>query len=153
MEIKKAFQKLTEPQAYLPTVAGGVAGVFGGVYILDMLKSYTVDDMQDWAAKAGFTACALVGMMTYKPKGERDNLGIAVNTALTTAAVTGGIVLASKALNWGPVTIGRVGAAGVARTGVKVVGKPTTPTFAQAPVQTVQPPAAIAPAFAEVGSY
>jgi hypothetical protein len=161
MEIKKAFQKLSEPQKYGPVVAGGIAGVFGGVYALDILKSYVpVDnDMADWLAKGGFTAAMVVGMMVVKPKTENDTVKVAIQTALLTAAVTGGIVMAIKAFGWGPLTIGRVGAVGaasrgLARTRVNVVGKPT-PTFAQAPVQMTQQPGVFSPAFAEqgIGAY
>ena len=139
MEIKKALQKLSEPQKYGPTLVGGVAGVFGGVYALDYLKNWVAsaapdNDAADWLAKGAFTAVAVMGMLTITPKRAGDVMGVIAQSVCFGAAVTGGIVMLIKALGWTPLTIGRVGATGgIARTRVKVVQKPT-PTYSNAPV-------------------
>jgi hypothetical protein len=71
-------------------------------------------------------------MMASKPS-ESDAVKTAIHTALLTAAVTGGIVLAIKVFpSLGPVAIGRAGVgSGIARSGVSIVAKPATPTYAQ----------------------
>ena len=134
MEIKKALGELTKPEKYVPTLVGGLGGVLGSIWVLDQLKAVSIPygDAGDWLVKGGFTAVAAVGMMSTKPS-ESDAVKTVIHTALLTAAVTGAIVLAIKVMpSLGPVAIGRAGVSpGYARSGVSVVAKPATPTYAQ----------------------
>jgi len=139
MEIKKAIGELGKPEKYLPTVAGGIAGVIGGVWAVGELNKLTAPyEPSGWAATLGVTGAAIVGMMAVKPgePGQKNMLNQALHTAFLTAAVTGGIVAAVKlGLLGSGIVVGRVGPSpGLARTGgIRVVGKPmATPTYAQA---------------------
>lgn len=136
MKINEAIKDLGRPEKYGPTVAGGAVGIFGSSYALATLQPYVAQygDAGDWALKGGWTAAMIVGMMSVKPGGEGGKaLNTAIHTAFLTGAVTGIVVLVTKAMGWGPVTIGRVGASpGLARGGVRVVNKTATPTYAQA---------------------
>lgn len=133
MEIKSAIAKLGKPETYGPTVIGGVAGVFGSVYALNYLRQLVPTAQYgataDWGVPLGWTAAMIVGMLSVKQGGMVNS---AIHTALLTGAVTGGVVLLSKAL--GASYPSPMSVSGVARSGVRVVGRPAqTPTYAQAP--------------------
>lgn len=132
MDIKKGIAALSRPESYGPTVAGGVAGVFGSVYGLNFLKTQTAQygDIATWGVPIGWAAASIMGMAMVKTGGP---INTAIHTALMTSAVTAGVVVLAKLLGQPyPVPVGGIG--GVARGGVRVVGRPAgTPTFAQAP--------------------
>lgn len=128
---------LVQTKNYAPVVIGATVGLVGASYVMDQAKAwmataYPGNDWATWGLYLGITVAA-VAVYVAAHRG-KDWASQATAAGSVAAMAVGGFSVLAKALQWTPITVGRIGAVrGVGARPMNVVRREVTPTYAAAP--------------------